>query len=279
MSDNQKRGPLDRVSKQYIEEHSHEQTPEEIAAHLRRNPRSVRSYITKHNLKPYSGPGPETDDEDDMIRRQLKTNPWYDGLKEQFTPSELIYFTNLWVTLNKQLECDVLDSEKLQMKKYITYEILKDRTLRSQRQKLEELEESEQKIRAELDKPQEARDARALKRLADRISELKNMTPTLLREFKELSTEQEKVNAALKMSRDDRVKNVKDAKNSWTNVVKLLEDPYYRKKVGTHIEVHRAAQKQELHRLMSTHRYIDGNYDEPVQSGKYEDEREEESNN
>lgn len=278
MSDNQRRGPLDRESKRFIEENSADMTVEEIAVKIRRNPRSVRKYIADNGLKSYVAKN-AVESEGDKIRRDLKQNPWWERLKDQFSKAELIYFENLWVTLNKQLECDVLDSEKLQMKKYLTLEILKDRLLSSQQNTEMELEECERLMMAELNKADDDRDRHVIKSLSTRISDLKNLTPTLLKEFKDLSQEQDKVNAALKMSRDDRVKSVKDSKNSWTGVVKLLEDPIYREKVGKHIEIHAAAQKQELARLMSTHRFVDESYDQPLLSGKYNEQREEESAN
>lgn len=267
ISDNQRRGPLDSIEKRYIRENSDRKSAVEIAGQLRRSPRSINNFIKKEGLRPYI----EADlhNEEAGIRRLLKAEPWYYDLKMQFTADEIVYFENLWVTLNKQLECDVLDSEKLQMKKYITFEILKDRIMRTNKKTLDDIAETQNLITRELNKGA-ARDVRLLKDLSDKLGNLQNLTPSLIKEFKDLSAQQAAIDKALKISRDDRVKQVKDAKLNWSTNLKTLNDPYFREKVGKHMEVHAAAQRLEVRRFLMSHKFIDETYDEPLKGGKYE---------
>lgn len=266
---NQRRGPLSREEKLYIENTSKYKTTKEIAKHLRRNPRSIKDYILEKGLE--AADELLIHKEEVEILDKLHKSEWWPTTEKQFSKEELVFFERFWCRLYKQFDADVLASEEIQIRKFITLEVLKDRCLREVKSSQSEIELLEDEYTSMLQLDSKDRDRELVRSLREEISTRKASLPSLNSQFRELSQEQQKIQKDLSASRNDRVKNIQDASQNWSTIVKLLEDGELRRKVGKHIELMKYAFEKEMRRLTEMHKFVDGEYDRPILSGQLEE--------
>jgi hypothetical protein len=267
--DGQRRGPISEAEKEYITRMSITDSPERIAKHLHRNPDSVKKFLRANHLSAKDYRFMSAEDTD--ILHKLHGLPWWCESKDQFSTNEIALFESLWIRLFKQFDFDVLPSEEIQIRKYITFEILKNRSLSKIREHTLMAEKLEMEYRRELAVDKDLRDMAVVSQLKDELSAIKNSTPNLNREYMELCAKQEGVEKGLSASRNDRIKSIQDASKNWSSILRMLEDPRNRKEIGAYLEVMKAARDKEMARLTSLHKFVDGEYDRPILSGQLEE--------
>lgn len=267
--DNQRRGPLSAEEKEYILKNAPTRNVDSIAKDLLRNPKSIRKYIVDNDI--HSQDVHIVDEDEAKIIRSLHKTDWWSSTLSQLEDKEIALFESLWARMYKQFDYDVLPTEGLQLRKYITLEIMKDRALARLKNNEKLLREIEEDYQAELEKAPNDRDRELVRSYREQISNAKNATPTYNKEFQELCKEQSNVEKGLSGSRDQRIKTIQDATKNWSNILRLLEDPAVRKKQGQYIEIMRQAFKKEMNRLTNLHTYVDGEIDTPILSGKLEE--------
>ena len=122
-----KRGQLSLDEEQFIRENINILSIEDIAQTLNRNIDPIKRYIDEEQL--YS-----LDDksENEILKRKLRSKTFWTEIVRQFDEDtgELQYFEDTWVGLIKQFREDVLPAEELQIKKFITIEILVNRSMK-----------------------------------------------------------------------------------------------------------------------------------------------------
>ncbi len=268
--DNQRRGPLSAEEKDYIFNKAAVETIADIAKHLQRNPRSVKNFIEKKNLK--SIEDASISDEDAEIINKLHSLEWWPSTTNSFTPKELRVFESLWVKIFKQFDYDVLASEELQLRKFITIEILKDRALQKIQVSIHAAESLQESYSSELARDSMERDKDLMKALREDLSSYRSAIPALNKEYADLCKEQEVIQKGLSASRNDRIKNIQDSTKNWSSILKMLEDPQNRKELGKFIEIMNAARAKEMKRLTELHKFVDGEYDKPILSGRISDD-------
>lgn len=267
--DNQKRGPLSEAEKEYIVRMSITDSPIMIAEHLHRNPDTIKKFLKQNQLSAKDYKFMSVEDTD--ILHKLRSLPWWYESKDQFSANEVALFESLWIRLFKQFDFDVLPSEEIQIRKYITFEILKNRSLSKIREHTLLADKLEYEYRKELAVDKDLRDMAVINQLKDELSAIKNSTPNLNKEYMELCGKQETVEKGLSASRNDRIKSIQDASKNWSSILRMLEDPRIRKEIGAYLEVMRAARDKEMRRLTSLHKFVDGEYDRPILSGTLEE--------
>lgn len=271
-----RRGPLSQQEKLFIEQNAATMKIADIAASLLRNENSIKTYITENKL--FSEETFVRNEEDTELVNHLHSLDWWQSIRDQFSEKELGFFENFWVRLFRQFDYDVLPSEEIQMRKFITLEIMKDRTQKQIRGNELIIEVLDEKYRKELAVDKDQRDKLVIMDLREQLSSLKSASPHLNKEFLDLCKEQESLARGLSASRNDRIKNIQDATKNWTSVLKLLEDSGVRREVGKYMEVMRVARDKELGRLVQYHKFVDGDYDKPILSGRLESELDESEN-
>lgn len=267
--DDSRRGPLSAQEKGYIEEHCATKKISVIAQELKRNEKSITSYIKAKKLHSIDF-GAVSSEEMEMIQ-QLHAFSWWPSVQKQFDKEELRFFENFWIRLYKQFDYDVLPSEESQIVKFITFEIMKNRNRQQVKNLIDEEALLEKQYREELKLDRKSRDGLLLQDLSTRLSGIKTLAPNLNKEFIELSKEQEKIGEGLSAKRNDRIKNIQDATKNWSNILKMLEDPEIRRQIGKHMELMKLARDKEMVRLTKLHKFVDGEFDVPILSGRLEE--------
>ena len=260
-SKDRKPGLLSNDDMQFIRDNVKTMGVPEIARALNRREKPIYKFMDREGLIEKES---DDDAEDVEIKAQLMSENFWTEVLQQFSEYEVKYFASIWVSMVKQFQGDIFASEKLQLKKFITYEILRDRAMKANAMAVKNIEELDKNIRDEYRKEVSRRDIDAIKNWTTQVSSLRSSLSTYSRELNECSKEQNLIAKELKASRSDRVSNIQDAEKNWTSMIKLFQDDKVRKKIGQYIEVMRAAKDKEKKKLFEYHNYLDNRVDIPV---------------
>jgi hypothetical protein len=258
---NKKRGQLSLQEEQYIRDNILKLTAEQIAQNLNRNVAPINRYISESkNLLPT-----EQKIEDDLLKQKLYGKTFWQEIKKQFDEDsgELEYFENIWINLIKQFREDVLPAEELQIKQFITIDILINRSMKERKRHIAETEKLQRLVDKEYEKSEDQRDIPKLANLETQLSFARNSIANYTNEYTKLLGEQQKISKDLKATREQRIKRIEDGKSSWVGLIRMLEDEEIREKEGREMEIIRIATENAKDKLMSYHEYQDGKVDSP----------------
>ena len=254
-----KRGQLSLDEEKYIRDNIQTLTVETIAENLNRNVAPIKRYISEtKNLAPSA--------EDDLLKQKLYSKTFWFEIKKQFDEEsgELEYFENVWINLMKQFREDVLPAEELQIKQFITIDILINRSMKERKRHIAETEKLQRLVDAEYDKPDDQRDVPRLANLETQLSFARNSIANYTNEYTKLLGEQQKISKDLKATREQRIKRIEDGKSSWVGLIRMLEDEEVRDKEGREMEIIKLATDKAKQSLMEYHQYQDGKLDSPI---------------
>lgn len=256
-----KRGQLGLDEEKYIRDNIYNLTVEEIATNLNRNVAPITRYIEENN---FFGDQDESK-EYEHLKQKLHSKPFWLEIKRQFdaTSGELEYFENTWVGLIKQFREDVLPAEELQIKQFITIDILINRSMKERKRHISEIEKLQKLIDAEYALPEDQRDTSKLMNMETNISFARNSIANYTNEYTKLLNEQQKISKDLKATREQRIKRIEDGKSSWVGLIRMLEDEEIREKRGREMEIINLATQKSLQSLHEYHEYQDNTVDRP----------------
>jgi len=256
-----KRGQLSLEEEKFIRENLSLLTVENIAEQLNRNVAPIKRYISEtKNLQSGSQAA-----EDDLLKQKLYGKTFWQEIKKQFDEEsgELEYFENVWINLLRQFREDVLPAEELQIKQFITIDILINRSMKERKRHISETEKLQKAVDAEYEKPDDQRDIPKLANLETQLSFARNSIANYTNEYTKLLGEQQKISKDLKATREQRIKRIEDGKSSWVGLIRMLEDEDIREKEGREMEILRLATNKAKESLMEYHEYQDGKLDTP----------------
>ena len=186
-------------------------------------------------------------------------------IKRQFndTDGELEYFEDTWINLIKQFREDVLPAEELQIKQFITIDILINRSMKERKRHIEETAQLQGEVDKEYNKPEDTRDVARLMNLETQLSFARNSIANYTNEYTKLLNEQQKISKDLKATREQRIKRIEDGKSSWVGLIRMLEDEETREREGREMEIINMATKKSLDKLSEYHTYQDNTLDRP----------------
>jgi len=256
-----KRGQLSLEEEKYIRENIQSLTAEIIAENLNRNVAPIKRYISESkNLLPSTQAA-----EDDLLKQKLYGKTFWQEIKKQFDEDsgELEYFENIWINLIRQFREDVLPAEELQIKQFITIDILINRSMKERKRHIAETEKLQRLVDAEYDKLEDQRDIPRLANLETQLSFARNSIANYTNEYTKLLGEQQKISKDLKATREQRIKRIEDGKSSWVGLIRMLEDEDIREKEGREMELIRLATQKAKDSLMEYHQYQDNKLDSP----------------
>jgi len=256
-----KRGQLSLEEEKYIRENIQKLTAEQIAENLNRNVAPINRYIKESkNLLPS-----EQAAEDELLKQKLYGKTFWQEVKKQFDKEsgELDYFENVWINLIRQFREDVLPAEELQIKQFITIDILINRSMKERKRHIAETEKLQKQVDSEYDKPEDQRDIPKLANLETQLSFARNSIANYTNEYTKLLGEQQKISKDLKATREQRIKRIEDGKSSWVGLIRMLEDENIREKEGREMEIIRLATEKSKKALMEYHTYADKGVDRP----------------
>lgn len=253
-----KRGQLSLDEEQFIRDNIASLSLEEIADAINRNIAPVKRYIEENSLL-------LSNNDDKQLRQKLYCKTFWPEIKRQFDADsgELQYFEDTWVSLIKQFREDVLPAEELQIKQFITIDILINRSMKERKRHITETEKLQKQVDKEYDKPENERDIAKLANLETQLSFARNSIANYTNEYTKLLNEQQKISKDLKATREQRIKRIEDGKSSWVGLIRMLEDEDVREKEGKEMEILKIATEKAKNQLSQYHSYQDNVVDRP----------------
>lgn len=256
-----KRGQLSLEEEKFISEHVKNLSIEEIADTLNRNPPPIKRYIIENRLL-------EDDsivNDEEYLKNKLHSKTFWSEIKKQFDndSGELEYFENIWINLIRQFREDVLPAEELQIKQFITIDILINRSMKERKRHIAETERLQSQVDKEYEKPEDQRDIPRLANLETQLSFARNSIASYTNEYTKLLGEQQKISKDLKATREQRIKRIEDGKSSWVGLIRMLEDEEIREREGREMEIINMATQKAINDLQQYHSYADKTLDKP----------------
>lgn len=256
-----KRGQLSLDEEKFIRDNIGSLSISQIADALNRNEAPINRYIDENQL--YSM---EQKSENETLLRKLHSKSFWYEIERQFDKDsgELEYFENTWIGLIKQFREDVLPAEELQIKQFITIDILINRSMKERKRHIAETEKLQKLVDAEYDKPEDQRDIPRLANLETQLSFARNSISSYTNEYTKLLNEQQKISKDLKATREQRIKRIEDGKSSWVGLIRMLEDEEVREKEGREMAILNMATEKFKKDLYGYHNYADNRVDTPI---------------
>ena len=258
-----KRGKLSIDEENYIRENVSDLSIEQIAEAINRTVKPVERYIIENNL----GVSTLTEQaNNNTLLIKLHSKTFWPEIQRQFdeTTGELEYFESTWIGLVKQFREDVLPAEELQIKQFITIDILINRSMKERKRHIQETERLQREVEAEYKLPEDARDIAKLANLETQLSFARNSIANYTNEYTKLLNEQQKISKDLKATREQRIKRIEDGKSSWVGLIRMLEDEEIREKEGREMEIMNMATQKTKKELRELFTYADDNVDHPL---------------
>lgn len=258
-----KRGQLSLEEEQYIRDNVATLPVQQIAENLNRTIKPVERYITESKI------GLKSKDEqenDTTLRQKLHAKTFWVEITKQFDKStgELQYFEDTWIGLVKQFREDVLPAEELQIKQFITIDILINRSMKERKRHISDTEKLQDEVDKEYRLSEDARDAAKLANLETQLSFARNSIANYTNEYTKLLNEQQKISKDLKATREQRIKRIEDGKSSWIGLIRMLEDEEIREKEGREMEIMAMAVDKNRKLISEYHNYADDTVDSPL---------------
>jgi len=255
-----KRGQLSLEEQHFIKNNFHSLSIPEIAESLNRSVAPIEKFIQKNNIL-------ESEDQEqfDTLKNKLHAKSFWQEIVRQFDSEsgELTYFENTWINLVKQFREDVLPAEELQIKQFITIDILINRSMKERKRHIAETEKLQVKVDKEYDKPEDQRDIAKLTNLETQLSFARNSIASYTNEYTKLLNEQQKISKDLKATREQRIKRIEDGKSSWVGLIRMLEDEELREREGKEMQIISMATEKAKKNMAELHQYEDGGVDPP----------------
>jgi hypothetical protein len=257
-----KRGQLSLEEEKFIRDNLSILTIDQIAESLNRSPAPVKRYITESKIFVSE----DEENQDALLKNKLYNKPFWGEIKRQFDEDtgELEYFENIWTNLIKQFREDVLPAEELQIKQFITIDILINRSMKERKRHITETEKLQREVDKEYNKTEESRDMAKLINLETQLSFARNSIANYTNEYTKLLNEQQKISKDLKATREQRIKRIEDGKSSWIGLIRMLEDEIIREKEGKEMVILNMATEKAKEKLQSYHQYQDNKIDRPL---------------
>lgn len=258
-----KRGQLSLEEEQYIRDNVATLPVQQIAENLNRTIKPVERYISESKI------GLKSKDEqenDTTLRQKLHAKTFWIEITKQFDKStgELQYFEDTWIGLVKQFREDVLPAEELQIKQFITIDILINRSMKERKRHIADTEKLQDEVDKEYKLPEDVRDTPKLVNLETQLSFARNSIANYTNEYTKLLNEQQKISKDLKATREQRIKRIEDGKSSWIGLIRMLEDEEIREREGREMEIMSMAVDKNRKLISEYHNYADDTVDSPL---------------
>jgi IS30 family transposase len=256
-----KRGQLSLDEEKYIRDNIENLNISQIANQLNRSEAPIKRYIEENRLFASD----DIKQVNEILRYKLHSKTFWLEITRQFDTDsgELEYFENTWIGLIQQFREDVLPAEELQIKQFITIDILINRSMKERKRHISETEKLQKLVDNEYKKSEDQRDIPKLANLETQLSFARNSIANYTNEYTKLLNEQQKISKDLKATREQRIKRIEDGKSSWVGLIRMLEDEDIREKEGKEMEILKLATDKAKSNLYNYHEYADGSVDRP----------------
>ena len=260
-----KMGRISKEEEKFIKENLNLGS-KELATELDREPESVLTFIKKKVAKgDFSSPNwMEKPNTAEHAQFDLTFRPYWGELKQQFTEDELKLFQYHWARIISQFKDDVIPTEELQVVDLIKLELLMNRSLKYNKENIEQISMFEgliHELRA-VDVDQQDRDE--IFNLERQVASLKASQESLNKDYRELQAKKSSMLKDMKATREQRVKRLEDSKQSFTGwLAYLVSNPDVARGYGVEMEKMRLAMEKQKERLSEYHKFQDDLVDQP----------------
>lgn len=271
-----KRGKFSIEEINFMNTNMNSMTAEEMAVQLNRTPEVIQKHVdslidNKHETMNRL--------ENKEAFRDLKTKPFWAELKQQYSERELELYLYHWAQFLEQFNWDVTHSEESQICKTIDLEIMMHRNLKEKYKIDGELARLDKELNKALDKDKELEESELAQKDKDfllaqhrtytaavmaQIQGIRSSQMTRTKEYNELLDKHQKMNRDLKVTRDQRYKDIQDRKVTFFGFLKQFEDAREKQRLSTEAELISLSSKQATKDLGEYHTYIDGTVDQPI---------------
>lgn len=254
-------GPWDYQEKQFIKDMASVMTPSEIATRLKRNVKTVISYIDRHGLIPADKIAPHALE----VAYDIRKSPHWEQIQQQFNMEELTLFLYHWNNMIKQFKDDVLHTEELQIIDTIKVTILMERILKQERETHVSIARVMQLLEEEMQVEEKKRDKPSILQLEKQLSFSRAALDSINKQFRDLLDKKNNLLKEMKATREARIKYLESSKETLTGWMRqLISNRELRLQLGRDMEKMRLAMDQEVIRLSEWHQYEDGVIDQPL---------------
>jgi hypothetical protein len=253
-----KRGPLTRDDKKFIADNHEKLSLQEMAITLRRNPKTIESFIQEHY-------GSHFQERAKVAEYDIQNTPIWKDLIDQFTERELDMFLYHWGRIVSQFRDDVYPTEQMQVVDCVKLEILMNRALNHQNECINEIAILESLLRDEKAVDADQQNKRTINSLEQQIRTLRASQESHNDDYRNMLKEKGSILKEMKATRDARIKFIESGKYSFVGWMRnLLENPERRLALGREMEKNRLAMQAEYERLSDYHEFEDGVVDQPL---------------
>lgn len=195
-------------------------------------------------------------------KRDVENREYWKQLEGQFTEEELRLFVYHWGLIYDQFREDITHTEELQIVELIKLMIMGDRNLSAQKDLADQIRAIKTTIENERSKDNP--DNTVILSLERQIAGFYQANGLLTKEYHELVDEKNNIMKALKGTREGRLKNMEDSKESivvWFR--NAIDNRELRIRMGLSMEKMRLAMEAERERLGANYTYANGEIDRP----------------
>lgn len=239
-------------------------TVAKISESLNRDPDSVDKWIEKNLGKT------KEDQEKIAIANELRDTPYYRELKRQFSDDDIEIFEMHWMELWKQFKNDVFHTESMQIMDLCKLEVMMNKIRREVRMDEERKSQLIDMLGDERDREtttdEELRDKREnLMDLNRQLDSVSQATDKKEERYEKHLKEKNNILKTLKGTRDQRIKNIEESKDTWPGFLKRIStDPEFREQMAKEWEKVRIASNYKKINMAEPIEYEDGSVDSPV---------------
>ena len=219
-----KKGRISKDEENLIKENIHLGL-DRIATELDRDPDSVLGFIKKKVAQGVFDTPLWLSDEfssEEQAHFDLQFRPYWIELQQQFTEEELKLFQYHWARIISQFKDDVIPTEELQVVDLIKLELLMNRSLKHNKDNIEQIAALEALILAERQVDPDQQDRDVLFNMERQVASLKASQESLNKDYRELQTKKNSMLKEMKATREQRVKRLEDSKTSFSGWMAYL---------------------------------------------------------
>ena len=261
-----KKGRISKNEEKVIKE-SLELGFEAIATELNRTSDSVLEFIKRKVAEgKFESPSwlSEAVSNEEQAQFDLQFRPYWTELKQQFTEGELELFQYHWARIISQFKDDVIPTEELQVVDLIKLELLMNRSLKNNKDNVEQISLLEGEINAIRAQGVDDERREEIYNMERQVASLKASQESLNKDYRELQTKKNSMLKEMKATREQRVKRLEDSKQNFTSwMAYLISNPDVARSYGIEMEKMRLSMKKEQERLSKFHKYQDEQVDQP----------------
>lgn len=261
-----KRGKLSTEEEQFILLSKDVLTIEEIAEKINRTTEPVIRFLGEKVITTHAG---MNDDQslERQLRARLRKKPFWKEIVKQFgrvgDNEELEYFENIWISLMKQFHENVTATEELEIKQWITLEVLMNRSMKERKKNIEQVENLEKMLNDEYEKG-DLRDPSVIMSLDQQLTYARNSISSYTNDHTKILGQIKDIRRDLKMARSDRIKKIEDGKLSFPDLLRQLEEEDIREREGLEAEVVSRAVDKAKAKFSQQHLFGNNRYDQPI---------------